>query len=281
MQKEIMYIQKTFKTAYSLLRKYWKNMLVYAVPFILLHIIYFIFATIAYFGLYGGMFFVDIFHQIIAEGTWAPLFILTLLLGIIAFLVLFIAASNFAKVMMNRVGYLTLKEIDIPLNMGSVVSLFKYAEENFLQFFKLNIVISASIIIGILIFVFLGYILIFYVPWPSNLILAVPLFILLLIAYLVFAAVTSTAVILFFMGNEKKGVLALLKMGWGIFIHNVVEYILLHLAFFVIVFVYGVVMTVFFMVCTGPLEYILQLIFMFYIDMVFFVFVNFLKSKKR
>jgi hypothetical protein len=268
-----MYIKKTFKRAYDLLIKYWKNMIVYIVPSLLSLAVYSILAVIMYFGVYLGTFLSIIF----------PLFLLlSIPIGVI-FLVIFIAATSFIETMHNRIVYLTSNETDIPLKKSSLFSLLDYAGENFLQFFKLNIINYGIAFAIALIFGIVGYVLIFNLQFPTNLIFLIPLLILMVIVSIVFGSITHTAVILFFMENEKKGVLALLRMGWELFSQNILEYILLYLAYLPLGFIYLSLILAFLSTFLCFFSYfvpILHFFFIFYTRLVMFVFVNFLRSKK-
>jgi hypothetical protein len=104
------------------------------------------------------------------------------------------------------------------------------------------------------------------------------------IVSIVFGSITHTAVILFFMENEKKGVLALLRMGWELFSQNILEYILLYLAYLPLGFIYLSLILAFLSTFLCFFSYfvpILHFFFIFYTRLVMFVFVNFLRSKKK
>lgn len=269
-------MQETFNKSYKLIRKYWMNTILYAVPMLVLYIAAEIFGGIAYFG----VIFLPMVTTLMKDAGLAFI-ALGIVFTVLSSLFL-ILVSVFTSLMYNRVAYLTSRDTAIPVNMKSLSSLFEYAKENFIQLLKLAML---NILVLVCIAAVFGsaFILLFYlsIPQPINLVIAIVAGIIAVLVFLVTCAVFGTAFILFFMGSEKTGTIKLVRMGWKLFAHNIVEYVLFGLGYLVICVGCLAIGFGLSMLCLGPLYYIFAFIYSFYLSIAFFVFIEKISKQNK
>ncbi|MEM4335970.1 MAG: hypothetical protein QXL47_02140 [Candidatus Anstonellales archaeon] len=271
-----MYVQETFNRAFKLTRKYWMNIILFTVPMLAFYAV----ATTLAGIMYTGSFFLPIIVSLTKE-NWLALVVLGIVFGMFLLLAL-ILASVFASLMYNRVAYLTSRETAIPVSIKSLSSLFEYAKENFIQLLKLTLL---NILVAFCIVAFFALIIVLASYLPLQDVIKIGIIILFgifaALIFLIMGVVFGTAFVLFFMGNEKTGILKLVRMGWRVFKDNVVEYILFGLAYLATYVVYLAVTFGLGMLCLGPLSYIFAFIYSFYILVAFFVFIEKISEKSR
>ncbi len=280
-----MYIEKTFQETYGLVKKYNKNILLYALIMIV--------STIVSMPMYTGLqifseFLPDIMYILITLTSTSEIVVFALIISLFTILFLIYASIEiFFQLIQTRVIYLTSKSTEIPINVASFSLLTDYAKVNFIQFIKL-ILVSILIYIAILVIIFIISIGLIFALIGSTFngdldfnSLVVPIVFVssvTLIASIIFGICFSIAHMLFFMGNENIDAIKLLKTGWNIFTSNTIEWILFELSMLVVLLIYIILLSVFLIlscICIGiPLMAIFVVVSLFAIQLASFIFLS-------
>ena len=194
-------------------------------------------AVIAGIVIYAGFyitFFVGVFSNgaLFAGPLGMALMALLIVIGI-ALIIGFIAYGALAGTALNRMLYLTAGGQELPFSTAKVNEIIAYAKENLVAYLKLNLVGTAPFIVFFIIWTILAFAPMYVIGGagglPAIAICFLLIIILALLAIPVLFALSSvyyTAIMLFFMENEKTGVFAMLSKSWSLFRSNLLEYAL-------------------------------------------------------